>query len=362
MSKTVPAPKSIGPYEVVRAIGRGGMGEVFLARHDLLERLVAVKRLAPREDTKLEEMEERFLREGRALATLHHHNIVGVHDLFVRRGSYYMVLEYVDGENVAQLLKKGVLPVDVAAIIATKIADALECAHRRGIVHRDIKGSNVMVSHSGDVKLMDFGIARDEALEQVTSTGVVVGTPMYVAPEVIRGGDADPRSDIYALGALMYHALSGRRLFEHANSDNLYALIAAGRFPKLARVAPHVPWRLRRIVERCLSRKPEKRFASAGEVRAALELFLASANVWSNHEERLVGFLKARGHLTEEEASAWLSAESLVISATFESPSRSWASRLGWGAVVLAVAAAAAWWFGGTGGWFEGIVRAVSGG
>ncbi len=355
MAKAGSLPKTIGPYAVVRALGKGGMGEVVLARHDLLERLVAIKRLAPREDTKLEEMEERFLREGRALATLHHQNIVGVHDLFVRRGTHYMVLEYVDGENVAQLLKKGVLPVDVAAIVATKVADALECAHRRGIVHRDIKGANVMVSHSGDVKLMDFGIARDEALDQVTSTGVVVGTPMYVAPEVIKGGDADPRSDIYALGALLYHALSGRRLFEHANSDNLYALIASGRFPKLSRVAPHVPWRLRRIVDRCLSKKPEKRFETAGELRAALELFLASANVWSNHEERLVGFLKARGHLTEEEASVWLSAESLVISATFEAPARSVYRRLVYAAVVAA-AGGAAWWAGARGGWFDGLL------
>lgn len=361
MSKVVNVPKSIGPYEVVRLLGRGGMGEVFLARHDLLERHVAVKRLAPREDTSLEEMEERFAREGRALATLQHQNIVAVHDLFVRRNTFYMVLEYVDGYNVAQLVEGGALPIDVAAIVATKVADALECAHRRGITHRDIKGSNAMVSRSGDVKLMDFGIARDEALDQVTSTGVVVGTPMYVAPEVIKGGDADARSDIYALGALLYHALSGRRLFEHANQDNLYALIAQGRFPRLSRVAPHVPWRLRRIVDRCLSKKPSARFQSAGELRAALEIFLASSNVWSNHEERLVGFLKARGHLTDEEASAWLSAESLVISTTFEAPAPRRPLRTAAYAAVIVGMGAAAWWAAEYGSALEAFVRRFGG-
>lgn len=353
-------PKSIGSYEVVRLLGKGGMGEVYLASHDLLDRHVALKKLSPRDDTSVDEMEERFLREGRALANLHHQCIVGVHDLFKRRGTLYMVLEYVDGYNVAQLVDGGALPIDVAAIVAASVASALECAHRRGIVHRDIKGSNVMVSRSGDVKLMDFGIARDEALEQVTSTGVVVGTPMYVAPEVVSGATADPRADVYALGALLYHALSGRRLFEHANKENLYVLIVAGKFPSIGKVAPHVPRRLRRIVTKCLARKPSQRFQSAAELRQALEIFLGESNAWAQHEERVVGFLKARGHLTDEEAGAWLSAESLVISQTFESPREGrWLKRFVYGA-VLAAAATAAYWLADRGSDIEAFVKALA--
>ena len=150
-------------------------------------------------------MAERFTREGQALAQLNHQGICAVHDLFARTNNLYMVLEYVDGYDVDFLLKEGgLLPPDIVAIIGVRVAEALEHAHLHRIIHRDIKPANVMVSRSGEVKLMDFGIARDEDLDRVTKTGLMVGTPMYMAPEVVQGGEADERSDVYSLGVMLY--------------------------------------------------------------------------------------------------------------------------------------------------------------
>ncbi|MEL7368860.1 MAG: serine/threonine-protein kinase [Myxococcota bacterium] len=302
-------PKKLGAYEVGRRLGRGGMGEVFLATHTLLGRPVAIKRFAPeRSRSGPEEMAERFVREGKALAELSHQHIVGIHDLIANEDAMYMVLDYVDGADVASLLDEGgAFAVEVAAIVALKTAEALQCAHYNRIIHRDIKGGNVMISRSGEIKLMDFGVALDERLDAMTETGLVVGTPMYVAPEVISGEPATERSDLYALGVLLYAMLSGKRPFEHArNQEHMFQLILAGRSRSLTRVARHVPRALRLIVERLLHRKADRRFSSAAEVRQALEIFLASQQVWANHEARLVAFMRERGHLTAAEADSWL--------------------------------------------------------
>ena len=302
-------PKRLGPYEVGRRLGRGGMGEVFFATHTLLGRPVAIKRFAPeRSRSGPEEMAERFVREGKALAELSHQHIVGIHDLVATEDAMYMILDYVDGADVASLLDEaGAFTVEVAAIIALKVAEALQCAHYHRIIHRDIKGGNVMISRSGEVKLMDFGVALDERLDAMTETGLVVGTPMYVAPEVISGEPATERSDLYALGVLLYAMLSGKRPFEHArNQAHMFQLIIAGKPKPLTRVTKAVPRTLRAIVERLLHRKTAKRFSSAAEVRQALEIFLATQQVWANHEERLVAFMQERGHLTAQEAEAWL--------------------------------------------------------
>ena len=316
-------PKRLGPYEVGRQLGRGGMGEVFLATHTLLGRPVAIKRFAPeRSRSGPEELAERFMREGKALAELSHQHIVGIHDLIANDSAMYMVLDYVDGADVASLLDEGgEFPIAVGAIVALKVAEALQCAHYHRIIHRDIKGGNVMISRSGEVKLMDFGVALDERLDAMTETGLVVGTPMYVAPEVISGEPATERSDLYALGVLLYAMLSGKRPYEHArNQEHMFQLILSGRSRPLARVAPQVPRPLRIVVERLLHRKADRRYASAAEVRQALEIFLASQQVWANHEARLVAFMRERGHLTAQEAESWLDEGSEMFSIPMEIP------------------------------------------
>ncbi len=283
------------------------MGEVYLAEHPELSRHVALKRFVYNQAAGDDEetAKARFVREGKALARLSHQGVVGVFDLFEWRKEIYLALEYVDGFDLSKLLKDGALGPEIASIIAKEVAEALEHAHYAGIVHRDVKASNVMVSRRGEVKLMDFGIARQDLLEPMTKTGMVVGTPMYVAPEVVAGQEADARADIYALGALLYYAVSGRRLFAHAKQHNLFTLITAGRFPRLGKVAPDTPRELRRIVRRCLERKPEQRYTSAAEVRRALELYLGNRGVWAHSAPRLVEFLRERGHFTDADLEGW---------------------------------------------------------
>ncbi len=320
-------PKKIKSYEVSKLLGRGGMGEVMLAHHEVLERPVAIKRYAPALTTKHEKQnQERFIREGIALARLSHHCIVGIHDLFEHRGQFCMVLEYVDGCHVGELAEKGPLPLDVACIIGLKVSEALEHAHFHGIIHRDIKSTNVMVSKDGRVKLMDFGIARSVKLERVTQTGMLVGTPMYMAPEVLGGQEANELSDIYGLGALMYHCLTGRRLFFHANQDNLYHHIMAGKYLPLGKVVRGVPRQLKSIVHRCLSKKPEQRFQSAAEFRQTLDIFMASRGMWANHAIRLAGFMYSMERVGTDAATAInemsVSDSAILSHLTFKPPNR----------------------------------------
>jgi len=310
-------PKTINGYKIEALLGEGGMGEVLLGEHPVLERKVAIKRLLP-DMAGSEEMSERFMREGRALARLQHQGVCTVFDLFQKQGNHFMVLEYVDGYDVATLLKKGPLPADVAAIIGMRVADALDHAHHHGILHRDIKPANVMVSKSGDVKLMDFGIALTGDLDRVTRTGMMVGTPSYMAPEVIRGDPADARSDIYAVGCMLYQCIAGQKMFAHAGRENLYALIEQGRYPPLKRVAPFAPRMLRRIVERCLQLRPERRYQNAADLRQALEVFLSTHHGWASHTDRMVTFLFADGHLSEDEALTCVDADHLVKSRSIE--------------------------------------------
>jgi eukaryotic-like serine/threonine-protein kinase len=340
-------PKKIGQYEVKAEIGKGAMGDVFLGIHTQLERPVAIKRRHPRLDessTEAQESAERFLREGKALAKLKHGSIVGIHDLFTHRDTMYMVLEYVDGCTIQELTKtNNTLPPDVVAIIALRLAEALEYAHFHRIIHRDIKPSNIMVSKQGDVKLMDFGIARDESkdLQGLTETGVVVGTPRYLAPEVVLGKRADERSDLYAVGAVMYLCLSGKRIFEGAEGEAMLTMIAAGKFKRLSKFVDDVPRGLIKIVERCLNRRPERRYGSATELRRALEHFLNVHYAVANHAARMVGYLEAVGKMTKEEVEATIDASQLVISGRYEiAPRRP--RRVAYIVVAMAIAAAAA--------------------
>ncbi|HEY4222487.1 MAG TPA: serine/threonine-protein kinase, partial [Myxococcota bacterium] len=273
------APKSVGPYDIGDVLGKGGMGEVFRARHQTLDRQAALKRLVLPPDLNAADAEmwrERFLREGKALAKINHESIVAVFDLIEQRGDLWLALELVDGFDVSDLVRAGALPIDIACMIGLGVARALEAAHRGGVVHRDVKPQNIIVSKLGVVKLMDFGVARDESLDTLTKTGGVVGTPSYLAPEVLKGQPASHKSDVYALGAVLYELLSGRRLFAHATPETIWGLVATGKWPRLGKVAPTIPWKLTLLVERCLKLDPKRRPASASEVKQQLESFLAN--------------------------------------------------------------------------------------
>ena len=336
-------PRSVAGYELDDVLGRGGMGEVVRARHTLLARPAALKRLiAPVGvgDAERESWMERFRREGQSLAKLRHENIVAIYDLFDHRKELWMALELVDGLCLAEVTQEP-LPADVACLIALGAARALDVAHRAGIIHRDIKPANIMVSRQGVVKLMDFGVARDESLPALTETGAVVGTPHYLAPEIIKGSIADERCDIYALGATLYEMLAGQRLFAHAGPDNVWVLIARGKFPRLGKVAPHVPWRLTLLVERCLKTEPARRPQTAGELADALERIVLDAGLSTRSEPRLIGWLVSRGRISEGEALAALPPTELFAfedhALKLRAPPWRRAAMAGWGLAAVAV-------------------------
>jgi serine/threonine protein kinase len=213
---TIPAGTRLGPYEIVSSLGAGGMGEVYRARDTRLERTVAIKVLAPHfaDDP---QRRARFEREARAVSALNHAHICTLHDIGRQDGVDYLVLEYLEGETLADRLQKGALPPVQALRIGAETADALEEAHRCGVVHRDLKPGNVMLTRAG-VKLLDFGLAKSDGLvvsgdanvsalateaKPLTREGTLLGTIQYMAPEQIEGGEVDPRTDIWALGCLI---------------------------------------------------------------------------------------------------------------------------------------------------------------
>ena len=285
-------PKIIGTCTLGEPLGQGGMAEVFRAHQEPLNRPVAIKALLPeRKDD--DEAKARFEREALALAALHHENIVAVHDLVEKYGRLYLIMELVDGVDLAQVLSKGPLPLDVGLLIASELASALEHAHFRKVIHRDIKPSNVMLSRSGQVKLTDFGIAKDQTLDDLTRAGFVVGTLHYLSPEQVGGSKADWRSDIYALGVTMFEALSGQLPFLAEEQSNLLGAVLSGQHKRLRQVAPHLPRSVEKIVERCLAVDPAKRYQRAGDLCRALDRLLAAV-LRGTRSARVVAFLRER--------------------------------------------------------------------
>jgi beta-lactam-binding protein with PASTA domain/class 3 adenylate cyclase/tRNA A-37 threonylcarbamoyl transferase component Bud32 len=269
----VPPPKlSDERYDLKELIGSGGMAEVYLARDRELDRDVAFKRLRP-QYAHDEEVVERFEREAKSAASLSHPNIVSVYDRGeTEDGSYYIVMEHVPGGNLKdRILEKGLLPPDEAAAIALQVARALEAAHERGVVHRDVKPQNVLLTESGEAKVADFGIARAVAASTVTKTGFVVGTAHYLSPEQALGHPATPRSDLYSLGVVLYEVLTGELPHDAETQVGIVMKHVSGRLQPPRDVNPEVPEELDAVVVRLLARDPEDRYRDAAEVIKDLE-------------------------------------------------------------------------------------------
>jgi eukaryotic-like serine/threonine-protein kinase len=292
--------RKVGTSRIVREIGRGGMGVVYEAFQEGLDRPVAVKAL----DQKLarsKELVERFRREGRAIARLRHEAIVAVHDLVEKDEQLWMVTDFVDGADLARVLHDGgALPAECVAIVGARVAEALDYVHFNGLLHRDVKPANVMVSRDGEVKLMDFGIAKGEDDPSLTRVGMLVGSPSYMAPEVLGGETAGPAADVWALGVTLYELVAGEKPFRGANADELFGQIRKGRFRKVRAMAPDCPRRIARAIERCLRRIPAKRWKDAGELARALEVAAAKSLRKAHPRARLVALLAHRGFATEE--------------------------------------------------------------
>jgi serine/threonine protein kinase len=280
----------IGPYHLASKIGAGGMGEVYKARDTRLDRTVAIKVLTAHlaDDP---HARERFQREARAVAALNHPHICTLHDVGSQDPSTgsgqamdFLVMEYLDGETLAERLVKGPLPLDHVLQYAIQIADALDKAHRQGITHRDLKPGNVMLTKVG-TKLLDFGLAklRPAAGEVVgmgaaanvsrslTGRGAILGTLQYMAPEQLEGKPADARTDIFAFGALLYEMLTGKRAFKGTSQASVISAILSSDPPPIAVLQPLSPPALNRVVKKCLAKDPDERWQSAHDLTSELK-------------------------------------------------------------------------------------------
>ncbi len=273
----------LGPYEIVAPLGAGGMGEVYRARDTRLGRDVAIKVL-PSHLSATPEIRARFEREARTISQLNHPSICVLHDIGHHDGVDYLVMELIEGETLAQRLQRGPLPTTDVLRLGSQIADALDRAHRNGVVHRDLKPGNVMLTKSG-AKLMDFGLARAGAPVQgsvaadasptmshpLTTEGTILGTLQYMAPEQLEGREADARSDIWALGCVLYEMATGGRAFEGKSQASLIAAILEHEPKPMTELRPMTPPALERVVKRCLEKQPDDRLQSARDLIFALE-------------------------------------------------------------------------------------------
>ncbi len=282
---SLPAGERIGPFEIVAPIGRGGMGEIYRARDMRLNREVALKMLPDASATD-EDTLQRFERETRAVAALNHPNILAIHDTGMHKDLPYAVTELLQGETLADRLRSGPLAAPRATEIASQIAEGLSAAHAMGVIHRDIKPDNIFLTNDGRAKILDFGIARIEnpALRtgkfaqsaSTSSSSFVVGTAGYISPEQVRGKRADPRSDIFALGAVYFEMLTGRRAFLRDSAvETLGAVLRDDprKFPEAQKVAES----LRGYLFRCLEKDPADRYQSARDLLMDLRAWQAGA-------------------------------------------------------------------------------------
>src|SRR6266851_2116531 len=275
--------EQLGPYEIIGPLGRGGMGDVYRARDTRLRREVALKMLA---DAAVNDNDSlmRFERETHAVASLNHPNILAIHDTGTHNGVPYAVTELLQGENVAERLRSGVLTPQRATEIACQIAEGLSAAHARGVIHRDVKPENIFLTNEGRAKILDFGIARIEKLATLTpsaasrqtSAAVLIGTAGYVSPEQVRGKRADARSDVFSLGTVYYEMLTGRRAFVRETPvETLGAVLRDDprKYPETAKISAE----LQAFVFRCLEKDPTDRYQSARDLLYDLRAWQAEA-------------------------------------------------------------------------------------
>jgi hypothetical protein len=295
----------IGNCRIVEEIGSGGMAVIYKAVQESLNRTVAVKALktSVAQDS---QFAIRFEREALSVSSLQHENIIHIYDFHKLGGAYFIVMEYVEGIDLYDLLDKcPMLPADVAAIIAMQVARGLDYAHYRGIIHRDIKPANIMIGKNGGVKLMDFGIARDQAFGDLTETGTGLGTPSYMSPEQILGDKLDYRSDMFSLGIVLYQMVCGRKPFIEDDHKSVMHKIRLEKYPSPRKLNPEIPRELERILARAMQKRKEDRYKSTQDFVLALERFI-SKRVEMNYHARLVLFLRDKGIITQEEADAQL--------------------------------------------------------
>jgi eukaryotic-like serine/threonine-protein kinase len=272
-----------GVYELLSPIGAGGMGEVYRAHDSRLGRDVAIK-ILPASFAASAQLRTRFDREAKAISALNHPHICTLHDVGTEDGLHYLVMELIEGESLAERLKRGPLPIEQVLRYGAQVATALDAAHRKGIIHRDLKPGNIMITKSG-AKLLDFGLAKSAAEERgviagltavqtearpLTEEGTILGTFQYMAPEQLEGAPADPRTDIFALGAVLYEMATAKRAFEGGSKTSLIAAIVSAQPAPISSAIPMTPPALDHVVRKCLEKDPDERWQSAHDVASEL--------------------------------------------------------------------------------------------
>ena len=275
--------RTLAHYEITAPLGKGGMGEVWRARDSKLGREVAIKTL-PEEFARDGDRLARFEREAKLLASLNHPNIAAIHGFEEDKGTHFLVMELVEGETLADQIKRGAIPVEESLKLALQIAEALEAAHEKGVIHRDLKPANIKVTPDGKVKVLDFGLAKafagdaaDAAVSNsptlsmaATGQGVILGTAAYMSPEQTRGREVDKRTDIWAFGCVLYEMLTGRSAFEGEDvTEILASVIKTGANLELLPANIHPA--LTRVLGRCMEKDTKKRFRDIGDVQFELE-------------------------------------------------------------------------------------------
>src|SRR5215471_17718820 len=269
----------LGSHEITALLGKGGMGEVYRARDLKLKREVAIK-ILPEEFSKDTDRTSRFQREAELLASLNHPNIAAIYDVEEANGSRFLVLELVEGDTLADRLRRGPVPVDEALHIAKSICEALEAAHEKGVIHRDLKSGNVKVTPDGKVKVLDFGLAKvlegspanttmsnSPTLTMAgTNAGVILGTAAYMSPEQARGRAADQRSDVFSFGCVLYEMLTGRQAFNGEDVSDVLASVLKSE-PDLSLLPLKLSPRVREFLNRCLQKNPKARWHAIADVR-----------------------------------------------------------------------------------------------
>ena len=294
----------LGPYEILSAVGAGGMGEVYRARDTRLDRTVAVKVL-PEHLSSNPQLRERFDREAKAISSLSHPHICALHDVGHQDGVDFLVMEFLEGETLAHRIKKGPLPPDQVLQYAIQITDALDTAHRHGVVHRDLKPCNIMLVKTG-AKLLDFGLAKVRAAEAaagmtglatqttpLTGEGTILGTLQYMAPEQLEGTEADARTDIFALGAVIYEMATGRKAFAGKSHASLISAIMTVEPAPISTLQSMAPPALDHVVRTCLAKDPDARWQTAHDVLVELK-WITEAGSQASLSGPLVAHRKSR--------------------------------------------------------------------
>ncbi len=283
----------LGSYEILSPLGKGGMGEVWRARDSKLGREVAIKTL-PEEFAQDEERLARFEREAKLLASLNHPNIAAIYGLEEHNGTRFLVLELVEGDTLAERLKRGDIPVEESLTLALQIAEALEAAHEKGVIHRDLKPANIKVTPDGKIKVLDFGLAKAFAGDgsdvnlsqsptlsmQATQQGVILGTAAYMSPEQARGVTVDKRADIWAFGCVLYEMLTGRQVFKGELMSDVMASVLA-RDPDYTALQTNLHPKIKELIRRCLEKDPKQRWHDVGDVRVELSALETVGDEWA---------------------------------------------------------------------------------